>query len=287
MATKRRTQAEEQAAELCRIAARALRRGDGEAAEASARQALSLSPGERGAAYLLGLALLALGRSLEAVEPLQRAAEGSADPAVATNLATALAQSGKEKEALATLERACAAAPPFAPAFLRLGRLLHIRGHILEAKAALARATELTPDDAEAWLGLADTLTDLGEPRAARAAYARALALRAEWKEARQGVVRTLMDEGEFAPAIALLEALVARAPEDVTLLLDLAYCQQESGRLEAALRLYARAATLDPRAYKQALHSLIGAARGTFWLRPSAAARSLSPPRPRGERKA
>ena len=284
MATKPRTQAQEQAQELCRIAARALRASDAEEAESSARQALSLAPGERGASYLLGLALLALGRAADAVEPLECAAEDNADPAVATNLATALAQSGKEKEALAALRRASEAQPPFAPAFLRLGRLLHIRGHILEAKAALKRAVELAPDDADAWLGFADTLTDLGESRDARTAYERALALRPDWILARQGIVRALMDEGEFAPAIAMLEVLAARAPEDASILLDLGYSLQESGRLKEALAVYGRAAAVEPRAYKQALHSLIGAARGTFWLRPSASAKSLPPPRRQGK---
>lgn len=280
MARKQRTLGEEQAAELCRSAVRALKAGDAEAAEGFAREALAGSPGDRSASYLLGLALLALGRSAEAVEPLQAAAEGNADPAVGTNLATALAQSGREKEALAALVRATQQAPPFPPAFLRLGRLLHIRGRIVEAKAALKRAVELAPGDADGWMGFADTLTDLGEPPAARAAYTRALGLRPGWAQAQQGVIRTLVDEGKFEAAIPMLRELAARAPDDAIILLDLAYCLQETGQLKAALAAYARAAAADPHAYKQALHSLIGAARGTFWLRPSASAKNLPPPR-------
>ncbi len=280
MMTERPSVGTGQAAELRRRAVRALKAGDAAAAEALARQSLGAAADDRGTLYLLGLALLALGRSADAVEPLQGAAEGNPDPAVETNLATALAQSGKEKEALEWLERATSREPPFAPAFTRIGRLLHIRGSIVAARTALARAVELAPDDSEAWFNLADTLTDLGETRPARDAYTRALALRPGWSQARVGIVRTLMDEGNYEAPIGILRRLIASEPEDAAALLDLAFCLQETGRLEEALESYRRAAAADPRAYKQSLHSLIGAARGTFWLRPSAAVKKLPPPR-------
>ncbi|MFI4986819.1 MAG: tetratricopeptide repeat protein [Alphaproteobacteria bacterium] len=276
METKRPNAGAERAADLRQRAARALRAGDAGSAEALARQSLAANPQDRGALYLLGLALLGLGRSADAVEPLQAAAQGNPDPAVETNLATALAQSGREKEALEWLARAASREPPFAPAFVRLGRLLHIRGRIVEAKAALQRAVELAPEDGDALLAYADALTDLGESRAARIVYTQALGVRPGWTQAQQGIVRTLMDEANFEAPIAMLRRLAAREPKEVSILLDLAYCLQEAGRLEEALAIYGRAAETDPRAYKKALHSLIGAARGTFWLRPSVAAKKL-----------
>ena len=279
MARKRANERGAETAELLRSAARSLKGGDAEAAESFARRALALSPSERGALYLHGLALLSLGQAAAAVEPLEGAAKGNPDPAVETNLAAALEQSGKEKEALAWLERAASRSPPFAPAFFRLGRLLHLLNRLVEAKAALRRAVELVPGDAEASAALAEVLTELGEARAARDAYTRALAARPGWPQARRGIARTLMDEGDYTAAAAILGRLVEDSPADTTSLLDLAFSLQELGRLEDALATYAKAAAVDPGAYKQALHSLISAARGTFWLRPSAAAKKL--PRP------
>ena len=265
-----------QAAGLLRRAAQALKAGQPEAAEALTRQALALAPGERGALYLNGLALLSLGRPEAALAPLERAAEGTADPAVETNLAMALAQTGKEKEAVQWLERAVARMPAFAPAFLHLGRLVHQKNRVVEAKALLARAVELAPGDADALVALAETFMDLGEAHAARALFERALAARPGWPQARQGSARAIMDEGNYEAALAHLRRLAAEEPQDASVLLDLASCLQELGRLEEALAAYRRAAAADPRAYRQALTCLIGAARGTFWLRPSVAAEKL-----------
>jgi Flp pilus assembly protein TadD len=279
MATKQASERDQQTAELLRGAARALRGGEAETAEAFARQALALSPRERGALYLHGLALLTLGRAAEAIAPLEGAAEGNPDPAVETNLATALAQAGKEEEALAWLERAVSRTPPFAQAFFRLGALLHMRTRLADAKGVLQRAVELAPELADAWAALAEVLTELGETRAARDAYTQALAARPRWPQARRGIARTLMDEGEFKAAVALLRRLLEETPADAHSLLDLAFSLQELGQFEAALTAYRQAAEVNPGAYKQALHSMVGAARGTFWLRPSALAKKL--PRP------
>jgi len=279
MARKRADEKGAETAELLRSAARSLKGGDAAAAESFARRALALSPSERGALYLHGLALLSLGQAAAAVEPLKGAAEGNPDPAVETNLATALAQSGKKKEALAWLERAASRIPPFAPAFFRLGVVLHLHHRLIDAKAALRRAVELAETDGDPWLALGEVLSELGEAREARAAYSRALSLRPGWRQARRGIARTLMDEGDFTAAVAILRRLIEENRTDVRSILDLAFSLQELGQFEEALNTYRQAYGVNPKAYKQAMHNLIGASRGTFWLRSSDAAKRM--PRP------
>jgi len=280
MADDRANDGYRQAAELLRGAVRALKRGDAEAAESLAQQACAMAPGDNRAPFIHGLALLTLGRPEAAVAPLEAAAKDNPDPAVETNLGTALAQCGRDGEALACFRRAVSREPPFPQAFFRLGVLLHLQHHLVEAKAVLQRAVALAPDDGEPQLVLADVLSELGETAATKDAYTRALALRPGWPQARRGIARTLMDTGDFAGAVAILRRLTEEDGGDTRSLLDLAFCLQELGAFDEALATYRQACTTNPRAYKQVLHSLLGASRGTFWLRPSELAKRL--PRPR-----
>lgn len=257
-------------------AAAALSGGRAAGAERLARVASAKAPGNRTALYLHGLALLAEGRAAEALLPLEAAAAGNPDPAVETNLAIALGQSGRVDEAITRLGRVTGREPPFAPAFQTLGMLLQMHERAREAEPVLRRAVALAPNDAQSWLGLGGVLLERAAPREARVAFARALAEAPGLPDALLGLGRALMDEGDFATAAERLAEVVARTAERADVHLELAYCLQELGRWDDAVTHYRNAVALAPGLYESALTGVSTAARGRFWLKPSAAAKIL-----------
>jgi predicted Zn-dependent protease len=87
-------------------------------AERLASGVLKSNRGNVLAAQVLGRALLMQNHAAEAIDPLERAARRSNDPAIETLLAEALAAAGRGDEALDQLRQATARRPPFPPAFL-------------------------------------------------------------------------------------------------------------------------------------------------------------------------
>lgn len=97
------------------------------------------------AAHILGRALVMQNRPGEAMEPLQRAARRTDDPAIETLPAKALAAAGQEDEAFDQLRRMTARPLPFPPAFLELADQLGKAGRLDESIAALESGVALAP----------------------------------------------------------------------------------------------------------------------------------------------
>ena len=123
-------------------------------AERLASDVLKSNRGNVVAADVLGRALLMQNRPKEAVDPLQRAARRSHDPAIEILLAAALDAAGRGEEAIDQLRLTAARRPPFPPAFLELGGQLGKLGRFDEGIAVLESGLAFAPDDLDLRMGL-------------------------------------------------------------------------------------------------------------------------------------
>jgi tetratricopeptide (TPR) repeat protein len=136
---------------LVNAAANATAAADAEGGLGLAARALEVRPAGVEAMFNLGNALLALGRSLEAVEAYRRAAALAPNvPDLHLNLGQALMGSGRYDEAAASVRQALALRPGYAPAHLNLGRALHELGDTRGAQHHFRAASDLDPALVEA-----------------------------------------------------------------------------------------------------------------------------------------
>ena len=129
----------------------AVNSGRGEDAERLAREVLAQVPQHATALHILGCALLLRGRAAEAIVPLEKAARARQDPAIETQLAIALRQTGRADDALARVTRAAKRRPAHAEAFHELGFQLFTRQRPDDAIAAIEHGLEAQPRLGPAW----------------------------------------------------------------------------------------------------------------------------------------
>lgn len=146
---------------------------------------------------VLALTLSQLGRSAEALAPMQQAAALSpGDAAAHCNLGTTLKSLERLDEAEASYRRALEIEPDFPEAHYNLGTTLKNLQRLEEAEASYRRALAIRPDFAEAHYNLGNALKDLGRPDDAEASYRKALALRPGFADAHFNLGSILQDLG-------------------------------------------------------------------------------------------
>lgn len=245
-------------------------------AERLAERVLKSDRGNSLAAQILGRALLMQDRAVEAIAPLERAARRSDDPALATQLAAALAAAGRIDEALDLLRRTTARRPPFPPAFLELGGQLSRIGRLEEAAAVLEQGLALTPDVHDLQMELGFVHLKHNQRAAARTMFLQVRAAAPERHDVLLALAKVTALDGEYADAADLYRRALGLRPDDAVTRSNLAACQLEMGQRdlgEASLRAVAGAA---PHLSGMAITSLAAASHGRFFLRPSAAAKFL-----------
>ncbi len=160
-------------------------RGDAAAAEAVWRQALAWRADDPAVLTCLGNLLRRQERSDEAVALLTRVHEASATAESAGNLALALIDAGRYREARALAEAACAAEPDTALWHEALGTAARLEGDAEAAVAALARAVAMDEATPASWLELAIACGATGDGEGARSACAEASRRAPDWPKAR------------------------------------------------------------------------------------------------------
>ncbi len=249
-------------------------------------------PGVAADPYLLGLKAFQQGRTAEALQYFEQAAElRSRDARVANALGNTWFALNEPSKAAQEYRRAIQLDPRLAAAHKNLGLLEYQQGRFLEAARALTEATRLGPTDALAWrflglamaaagraaeavaplrrslqlaphdpsvrLWLARAEEDAGEREAARADYRRLIgnaALDAQ-SQAAVGLALLALDDGRDA-AVQLAFAL-RHSPGDEKLELALARAQWAAGQPDSAVRTLESA--LPPAKDQAPLYDLLG----------------------------
>jgi len=245
-------------------------------AERIAREVLAKNPQHLEALQLLGALLMGQKRLREAVAPLEEAARHSANPELETHLAIALREIGRTEEAVVWLYRAIERQPAHARAFQELGNLLRTMRRYAEAEAVLKRGLEAAPTVAGLSLALGGVYLDRADAPSAKVAFARALSIAPGDADALVGFGIALQYEGDFARAAERFRRVLARDPGHHRARMNLGYCLIELGQLDEGIACLRAAVQAAPHNYGSALRMLIGAGRGRFWLKRSAAAECL-----------
>jgi tetratricopeptide (TPR) repeat protein len=189
---------------------------------AEPRAALAREPLDTAAMHRLATGLLDRQRSAEAVAVLSFAASLRAEPALLSDLGTALIQIGQPQQAEAAMRRALAADRAFYPALCNLGALLLDTGKPRDAEAILRDAIRSAPERPEAVGSLAKALLLQGnqaqiaaDPERAEALYRAAAAEQPEFATAHYNLGVALLARLRVTESIAAFRHALALAPAD------------------------------------------------------------------------
>ena len=191
--------------------------GRGDEAERVARQALELFPSDANIHALHAAALRTQGRYADALAAVDRGREHDAGSvSIAAERALSLALSGDVERGIEEARAGVERSPDAAELHYALALLLYHAGRAEPGDVEIERALALAPDDL------------------------RPLRRRLEYRAA----------NGRWAPARADAERYLARRPADAHAHFVLGVVEDRSGRVDAALTAYRRAAELDPNAH-------------------------------------
>ena len=241
-----------------------------------AEEILKTDPGHGQASRVFGCALLMLDRAADAIAPLENAARELRNAETDTMLAIALRKASRTEDALSRLKRAIKRRPPYAAAFHEFGYLLFLLKRDNEAIEMLRQGLEIAPMMPELSIQLGYVFLRQRNCREAKRAFGGALEISPDSADALSGMARAHQEIGENEVAADYLRRHLRQRPGNVGAWLSLGHCLLELGQLDAGHDCFRAAATADPASYGDALSSLAAAARGRFWLRPTAAERFL-----------
>ena len=210
---------------------------------------------------VLGAVFQKMGRSVDALLPMQKAAALSpCDADAHNNLGTTLQNLGQIDEAEASYRRALQIRPDFADPHYNLGIIFKELGQLDEAEASYRRALQIRPDFAEAHNNLGLTLKDMGRLDEAEASYRRALQIRPDFAEAYYNRGITFQELGQLDEAEASYRQALRIKPDFAEVFSDLGNTLNALGRQDEAEASYRRALELRPDfvdAYSNLLHTL------------------------------
>jgi tetratricopeptide (TPR) repeat protein len=195
-------------------AIQAFQSGDFDGADLSLRRILQVDSRNLPALHILGLIKASQSKYLEAADYLARAARiDQNDASIQFNLAKALADSGRDKEALAHHKKAVA----------------------------------LAPNNPEAWLSYGKTASNLGRYEDALVLYGNALSLKSDYAEAALNKGATLKELKRCEEAIALAEQALTINPNLIEAWSNKGAVLQELKRYDEAMAHYDKAINLNP----------------------------------------
>ena len=207
----------------------------------------------------LGAAFKQMGRSMDALAPMQKAvALSPGDTNAHGNLGATFQDLGRLDDAEMSLRRALQINPDNAQALSNLGVTLQAQGRLNEAEASIRQALEIKPDFAEAQNNLGNALKGLGRLNEAEDSYRRTLQINPNYGEAHYNLGLTLHELGRLDEAEASYRRALQINPNNTTTHNNLGITLQAQGRLDKAEASYRRALQINPD-YTDA-HSNLGA---------------------------
>jgi tetratricopeptide (TPR) repeat protein len=169
----------------CNLATDALANGRAEEARRYASRAAKLFPGRPNNGITLGIALQSLGRHAEAAAEFLKVSQAHPDNVIAlTYLASELARSGHEAQAMAVCRAALQIGPDFPDAHRLMATLLSAQNKFAEALPEAAEAVRLDPLIAANRLTYGKLLAATGHPNEADQQFAAARAIDPEGRDA-------------------------------------------------------------------------------------------------------
>ena len=215
---------------------------------------------------LLGRALLAQDKRVEAATAFQRAVEGAPTLArPAFMLCVTLLEDG-DSRAVSMLESLKARFPAEAAGWDEIGHVLAALGNVEAALACFARALQAVPDHARAMrVGL--MLKDLG--RFAEAASAFRQAFTFDLRSIRAGFLLglCLQDSGDATGAAAAYGQVLAIDPTRAEAAVNLGTLLQDVGDMDAAKQAYRQALRARPDSFGRIAQAMSTSRRGELWL--------------------
>ena len=222
--------------------------GDFAAAETLYRRVLQEDANNYDARYLLGTALLQMGRFSDCVELLQSVVAARPDmPDAHNNLGIAYKAQGKWESAARAFQAAIKANPDYSQALFNLGSVMEQRGLSADAEKCYRHALELDADDIPTQYSLANVLCSQQKWQEAEACY-RELATRdPENLDLRVHVGFVLVRQKRFDEAVELFQQVLADKPDYHEIHNNLSYVYERVGRFDEAVAAARRAIELQP----------------------------------------
>jgi predicted O-linked N-acetylglucosamine transferase (SPINDLY family) len=189
-------------------------RRDWSAAEAFSKRALKVEPGNPIYLNSLGNALIAQGRTDEAIDALTKAtrsAPGEAD--ILFNLGNACREAGRYDEAGAHYRETIALRPGHLGAYNNLAVVLRAQGDAESALTVLIEALGYAPKSAELRFNVGNAMQAVGRLDTAEASYRRALELNPNHADAQVNLGRVLFQLGRKADAEAAFRQAMVLNP--------------------------------------------------------------------------
>ncbi len=200
---------------------------------------------------LLASANLGLNRRTTAMELLEQAAAGAADPQTAASIGLTMLGTGQTDEALALLRKAVSGDPEQVRAVTALAMLEMRQGNASAGIAAARQLTRERPKDPVAHNLLGAALGAAGDLKGARAAYGKALELDPGFVTAHLNLAKLDLGEGRAEQARSRLAALLPQQPKHGALLYELARAEWLLGQRDSALQRMEKLRAVEPRNFR------------------------------------
>lgn len=219
-------------------------------AAAELKRGLALKPGDPNMEMNLALAEVRSGETAQALPLLKRLAGGGASlpPEVEIAYAQALTASGDRPAALERLRAAVAAAPDSALLHDAVGTLLAQEQQWSAAQAEFVRAVELDQQMAAARLHLGTVLMQLNQPSEAATALEAAHAQEPQNVGVLVELAFSYSAQGSYDKALPLAQEAMRLAPDSTDAAYQAAIALQGLGREHEAIPLFDRVVTTQPK---------------------------------------
>ena len=192
----------------------ALHAGNLKEAERLLQAVVRAEPKHVAALNLLGVVFGRLGRNAEAVASYDRALAAAPDSIEAWyGRGMTLLAAGRPQEAIASFDRVLVAKPDFVQVHLLRAKLLVDLGQHDAALAAVDKLLAVMPGLAEVWLGRSNILFEAGRHEEALSAAQRAVALKPDLAEAWHGLGNTLNELSRHDEALGAYDKALALNP--------------------------------------------------------------------------
>lgn len=196
----------------------------------------------------LGVAFAQLGRSADALGPLQQAAallHGDAE--LHSNLGGILDELGRREEAETSYRKALQLNPGLDKTHFNLGNVLKDMGRLSEAEDSYRCALQISPHVAVAHYNLGLLLYDRGRLGGAEKSYRSALQLNPDYAHAHFGLGNVLKELDRLEEAETCFRAALKAKPNFAGAHNNLGNALMDMGRLDEAITSFQRALEIEP----------------------------------------